>query len=311
MKTNFTGSRVMNPGILEMKHSNVTASSFAKVYKSNVMRTILENIKNSFFENSILFIYGEHGTEKDYLIDIILRYINQPTIVEVSKNLNKKIILSKKQNLVYIVKYLEDFNASFLFDSEEYFKCAIFVSDVDYEELYRNGAIGFELYEILLKSRKFYIPPLRERKQDIIPLAMFFLQEISEFLKLSEKKLSKDAQDALLDFSWTGNTYQLKRCLTKAYILTRHQRITAKDLFGEYNDQLSIKNFLELKIGNLLKDFGNIENSNLYETVIQEVEKALFMLAINETGGNQVKAAKILGINRNTLNKKLKHYNLI
>lgn len=301
----------MNPGILEMKHSNVTASSFAKVYKSNVMRTILENIKNSFFENSILFIYGEHGTEKDYLIDIILRYINQPTIVEVSKNLNKKIILSKKQNLVYIVKYLEDFNASFLFDSEEYFKCAIFVSDVDYEELYRNGAIGFELYEILLKSRKFYIPPLRERKQDIIPLAMFFLQEISEFLKLSEKKLSKDAQDALLDFSWTGNTYQLKRCLTKAYILTRHQRITAKDLFGEYNDQLSIKNFLELKIGNLLKDFGNIENSNLYETVIQEVEKALFMLAINETGGNQVKAAKILGINRNTLNKKLKHYNLI
>jgi len=301
----------MNPGILEMKHSNVTASSFTKVYKSNVMRTILEDIKNSSFENSILFIYGEHGTEKDYLIDIILRYINQPTIVEVSKNLNKKIILSKKQNLVYIVNYLEDFNASFLFDSEEYFKCAIFVSDVDYEELYRNGAIGFELYEILLKSRKFYIPPLRERKQDIIPLAMFFLQEISEFLKLSEKKLSKDAQDALLDFSWTGNTYQLKRCLTKAYILTRHQRITAKDLFGEYNDQLSIKNFLELKIGNLLKDFGNIENSNLYETVIQEVEKALFMLAINETGGNQVKAAKILGINRNTLNKKLKHYNLI
>jgi len=311
MKTNFTGSRVMNPGILEMKHSNVTASSFTKVYKSNVMRTILEDIKNSSFENSILFIYGEHGTEKDYLIDIILRYINQPTIVEVSKNLNKKIILSKKQNLVYIVNYLEDFNASFLFDSEEYFKCAIFVSDVDYEELYRNGAIGFELYEILLKSRKFYIPPLRERKQDIIPLAMFFLQEISEFLKLSEKKLSKDAQDALLDFSWTGNTYQLKRCLTKAYILTRHQRITAKDLFGEYSDQLSIKNFLELKIGNLLKDFGNIENSNLYETVIQEVEKALFMLAINETGGNQVKAAKILGINRNTLNKKLKHYNLI
>ena len=301
----------MNHGILEMKHSNVTASSFAKVYKSNVMRTILEDIKNSSFENSMLFIYGEHGTEKDYLIDIILRYINQPTIVEVPKNLNKKIILSKKQNLVYIVKYLEDFNASFLFDSEEYFKCAIFVSDVDYEELYRNGAIGFELYEILLKSRKFYIPPLRERKQDIIPLAMFFLQEISEFLKLSEKKLSKDAQDALLDFSWTGNTYQLKRCLTKAYILTRHQRITAKDLFGEYSDQLSIKNFLELKIGNLLKDFGNIENSNLYETVIQEVEKALFMLAVNETGGNQVKAAKILGINRNTLNKKLKHYNLI
>ncbi len=152
----------------------------------------------------------------------------------------------------------------------------IFISDYDYVELYKNGAIPFELYENLLSSRKIYIPPLRERKQDIIPLANFFLQEISECLNIHKKELSKEAQEAILEYPWIENAYQLKQYLAKACIMAKHQRLTSKDLFGEYNDQLSIKNFLELKIGNLLKEFANIENSNLYETVIQEVEKALF-----------------------------------
>jgi len=282
----------------------------ARAYKSPVMRKILEDIKQLSFENTIVFLYGEKGTEKDYIVKIILGHLNQPDIITISEDLSKKT-LSRHEKMVYIIKNLENLDASFLFGSEKCFKCAIFLADCDYVELYKNGIITFELYEALLNSRKLYIPPLRERKQDIIPLAHFFLQEIAEFLNLPRKELSKDAQDALLEHSWTENAYELKQCLVKACILARHQRLTSKDLFGEYSDQFSIKNFLELKIGNLLKDFANIENSNLYETVMQEVEKALLILAINETGGNQVKAAKILGINRNTLNKKLKLYNLI
>jgi len=300
----------MKLGVLEIKHSNFPLY-LAKVYKSPPMRQILEDIKKLSFENEIFFLYGEKGTEKDYVVKIILGYMNQPDVMAIPEDLNKKMSSFKQKNIVYIVKNLENIDTAFLFNSEKCFKCAIFISDCDYEQLYKNGIITFELYEALLNSKKLYIPPLRERKQDIIPLANFFLQEISEFLKLPKKELSKDAQDALLDYSWTENAYQLKQCLAKAFLLTRHQRLTSKDLFGEYNDQFSIRNFLELKLGNLLKEFANIGNSNLYETVIQEVEKALFILAINETGGNQVKAAKILGINRNTLNKKLKYYSLI
>jgi DNA-binding protein Fis len=54
-----------------------------------------------------------------------------------------------------------------------------------------------------------------------------------------------------------------------------------------------------------------LDKSNLYETVISEVEKALFSIVLNETEGNQVGAAKILGINRNTLSKKMKEYKII
>jgi DNA-binding NtrC family response regulator len=283
---------------------------FQRVYKSPVMQELLESIKKLSFDNTVFFIYGEKGTEKDYIAKIILANITQAEIVKIPEDINKKTSF-KHENIVYFIKNPENIDASFVFNPERSFKCIIFLSDWDYVELYKNGLITFELYENLLNSKKFYIPPLRERKQDIIPLANFFLKEISECLNLPKKELSKDAQEAILEHSWTENAYQLKHCLAKACILARHQRLTSKDLFGEYNDQLSIKNFLELKIGNLLKDFAKIENSNLYETVMQEVEKALFILAINETGGNQVKAAKILGINRNTLNKKLKHYNLI
>ncbi|GAB5046039.1 AAA-type ATPase lid domain-containing protein [Thermodesulfovibrio sp. TK110] len=281
-----------------------------RVYKSPVMREILESIKKLSFDNTVFFLYGEKGTEKDYIAKIIVANIIQPEIIKIPEDISKKTSF-KQENVVYIIKNPENINASFVFDPEKNFKCAIFLSDYDYVELYKNGLIPFELYEKLLNSKKIYIPPLRERKQDIIPLANFFLQEISECLNLPKKELSKDAQEAILEHSWTENAHQLKQCLAKACIMSRHYRLTSKDLFGEYSDQLSIKNFLELKIGNFLKDFANIENSNLYETVIQEVEKALLILAINETGGNQVKAAKILGINRNTLNKKLKHYNLI
>ncbi|WP_353684864.1 helix-turn-helix domain-containing protein [Thermodesulfovibrio sp. 3907-1M] len=283
---------------------------FQRLYKSPIMRELLESIKKLSFDSTVFFIYGEKGTEKDYILKLILANIHEPDIIKIPEDMSKKSLI-KHENIVYLIKNPENIDTSFVFNPEKSFKCAIFLSDCDYVQLYKNGLITFELYENLLNSRKFYIPPLRERKQDIIPLANFFLQEISECLNLPKKELSKDAQEAILEHSWTENAYQLKQCLAKACILSRHQRLTSKDLFGQYDDQLSIKNFLELKIGNLLKDFANIENSNLYETVIQEVEKALFILAINETGGNQVKAAKILGINRNTLNKKLKHYNLI
>ncbi|MCS7215350.1 MAG: helix-turn-helix domain-containing protein [Thermodesulfovibrio sp.] len=299
----------MKPAIMEIKNINLTIN-LAKVYKSPVMRKILEQIKKLSFNREVLFIHGEKGTEKEYIVKIILGYLVQPEVIIIPEDV-KKLGSLKQKNIVYIIKNFENINLSYLFAEDRLFRCAIFISDCDHEQLYNNGLINSELYEILSNSKKIHIPPLRERKQDIIPLANFFLQEISEFLNLPKKELTKDAQEAIMDYSWTENAYQLKQFLAKACLLNRHQKLNAKDLFGEYNDQFSIKNFLELKLGNLLKEFASIGNSNLYETVIQEVEKALFILTMNETGGNQLKASKILGINRNTLNKKLKYYSLI
>lgn len=74
---------------------------------------------------------------------------------------------------------------------------------------------------------------------------------------------------------------------------------------------LSTKEFLEGKLNGFVGKMIKIENSDLYKTVISEVEKALFDIILKETKGNQVRAAKILGINRNTLSKKIREYKLI
>ncbi|MCI0468502.1 MAG: response regulator [Nitrospirae bacterium] len=70
----------------------------------------------------------------------------------------------------------------------------------------------------------------------------------------------------------------------------------------------SVADFLESKLDALLNKMARVENINLYDTVMAEVEKALFRIVLKKTNGNQLNAARILGVNRNTLNKKMRGY---
>jgi DNA-binding protein Fis len=72
----------------------------------------------------------------------------------------------------------------------------------------------------------------------------------------------------------------------------------------------SIYDFLEEKLKRYLKRLAKLERSNLYDAVISEVEKALISIILKETEGNQLRAAKALGINRNTLRSKIKEYKI-
>jgi DNA-binding protein Fis len=72
----------------------------------------------------------------------------------------------------------------------------------------------------------------------------------------------------------------------------------------------SIKEFLEEKLDRYIKEMTKLENSNLYKTVLSEVERSLIQIVLRETEGNQLRAAKTLGINRNTLRSKIKEYKI-
>lgn len=87
-------------------------------------------------------------------------------------------------------------------------------------------------------------------------------------------------------------------------------RIEKGDLFPENAGPCSIKEFLEEKLKRYLREMTNLERGNLYDSVISEVEKAIISIVLDETGGNQLKAAKTLGINRNTLRTKIKKYGI-
>lgn len=180
-------------------------------------------------------------------------------------------------------------------DLKECVKCGLFREDLYYR---------FNVIEMKL-------PPLRERREDIIPLSRHFLKESIKAFELPPKNFSKDAEKSLSGYDWPGNVRELENSIKRAAILSRGSLIERKDLFANDYNSCSIKEFLEGKLDGFLKKMTKVENSNLYETIIGEVEKALLSSVLKETGGNQVRAARILGINRNTLNKKMKEYKLI
>ncbi len=83
-----------------------------------------------------------------------------------------------------------------------------------------------------------------------------------------------------------------------------------EELLIEALNSCSINDFLEEKLKRYLKKLANLERSNLYDAVLSEVEKSLISIVLRETEGNQLRAAKALGINRNTLRSRIKEYKI-
>lgn len=154
------------------------------------------------------------------------------------------------------------------------------------------------------------MPPLRERKEDIISLAKYFLEEAIRKFETGPKEFSKDAKDFLVKYQWPGNVRELEKTIKKATIFSNGTAILKKDLLIEGVSSYSIKEFLEEKLKRYLEEMTKLENCNLYNNVLSEVEKSLITIVLKETGNNQLKAAKTLGINRNTLRAKIKEYKI-
>ncbi|MDI6802075.1 MAG: sigma-54 dependent transcriptional regulator [Thermodesulfovibrionales bacterium] len=180
----------------------------------------------------------------------------------------------------------------------------------DLKDCIRIGKFREDLY-YRFNVIEIKLPPLRERKEDILPLARHFLKESITLFELPPKDFSKDAEKIFLNYDWPGNVRELENSIKRASILSRGSLIERKDIFVNDYSACSVREFLEGKLKGFLGKMAKIEKSDLYETVTSEVEKALFTIVLKETGGSQVKAAKVLGINRNTLSKKLKDYKLI
>lgn len=154
------------------------------------------------------------------------------------------------------------------------------------------------------------LPPLRERREDIPALAKHFLKDAEKKFETGKKEISKEAKDLLAKYAWPGNVRELENSIKRACVLSGGAIIEKRDLLLEDAGSGSIKEFLEEKLKRYLKEMTEMENCNLYETVVSEVEKALIKIVLNETGGNQLRAAKTLGINRNTLRTKIKEYKI-
>jgi two-component system nitrogen regulation response regulator GlnG len=155
------------------------------------------------------------------------------------------------------------------------------------------------------------IPPLRDRRDDIPLLVEFFLERARNDLNVGVQGCTKEAMAHLKRHDWPGNVRELENTLKRAALLSSDQLLTPNDFPGLVPEpaRKEADESLEALIANkLLATFSPMdvnELNNLYQMVLHQMERPLISIILEKTRGNQVRAAEILGINRNTLRKKI------
>jgi two-component system nitrogen regulation response regulator GlnG len=153
-----------------------------------------------------------------------------------------------------------------------------------------------------------HLPPLRERTGDVEPLARHFLRRAAEE-GLPARRLSAEAAELLAAQPWRGNVRELRNLTYRAALLAREEEIdaaTVRQLLAghrESSDPGEPASF-ESALAAWLADQA-VPTGALYHSALAAFEKPLFEHALRRTGGNQLRAAQLLGINRNTLRKRL------
>ncbi len=185
----------------------------------------------------------------------------------------------------------------------------------DLIQLVKAGQFCEDLY-YRLNVVPIRVPPLRERKEDIAPLAQYFLRKASD-KGLSPKILDAETIQAMQAHNWPGNVRELENMMYRLAALYSESIIAKQSFLDEVNAghkespgetqsgtleknvEAHLRQYFAAHIGDELPPPG------LYDRILPLVEKPLIEMTLRATGGNQVKAAFVLGINRNTLRKKI------
>ncbi|UCE51814.1 MAG: sigma 54-interacting transcriptional regulator [Desulfobacterales bacterium] len=162
------------------------------------------------------------------------------------------------------------------------------------EEMMTDGRFRKDLF-YRLNVIPLHIPPLRNRRSDIIPIARHLLKQMAQEANLFEFKLDKESHKALRNYEWPGNVRELSNVLERVMSTLEGGTIYLKDLpFYIYGGRkISPKN-----------------SQAFLKEVHTKTEKEAIRYALKETNNNKAKAAEMLGIHRTLLYKKIKKYNL-
>jgi DNA-binding NtrC family response regulator len=173
------------------------------------------------------------------------------------------------------------------------------------------GTFREDLY-YRLKVISISLPPLRIRREDIPLLTEYFLARQCRQLNKPMISLPKETMDALLNYDWPGNVRELENLLKRALLLSKGSIITPSAVTSEMGAVASSVPNVSLgrHIRTIPYDFDQYEGK-LYEHVINQAESELISACLRQTNGNQVKAAKLLGISRAMLHERIEKYNIL
>jgi len=167
-----------------------------------------------------------------------------------------------------------------------------------------NGDLKAEVEEGVFREDLYYrlhvfpifIPPLRERKEDIMLLAHFFLEQFNKEFGKEIRGFSEDASDYMVNYDWPGNIRELKNAVERATILGNADMITPELLFPEICGQETTDAIYKLPEEGI---------------ALEEVERRLIKQALDMAGWNQISAAKLLRLGRGALQYRMKKYGFL
>ncbi len=194
----------------------------------------------------------------------------------------------------------------------------IAATNIDLQEQVAKGQFREDLF-YRLNVVSIYLPPLRNRREDVPRLIDYFLDKYNGINERRLRRINRDMLNVLLRYPWPGNVRELENAIERAVVLSNDEDFTEELL------PLSVRMFAAQRrttqssesIEQLTKRLSDqaiadyeLREGEIYQLVIDQVEHALIDRALHRCGGVKTKAADFLGINRNTLNKKVKDLNI-
>ena len=184
----------------------------------------------------------------------------------------------------------------------------IAATNIDLKDAVRQGSFREDLY-YRLSVVPIELPPLRDRREDILPLAQHFTRKYNEENgRTVAEQIAPDVLALLESYSWPGNVRELENAIERAVVIAPGDEITEECLRPEISDPQSIVTASHDGASNAaVHDIAR--GVNFYEEV-RRFEVDLIRRALEQTGGHQSRAARLLGMNATTLNSKIKTYNI-
>ncbi len=194
-------------------------------------------------------------------------------------------------------------------EEKEYFKVGgvekkkadvriIAATNKDLEAEVKKGNFRDDLY-FRLNVVKLFLPPLRERKEDIMPLFKFFVERFNEQFKKGFIQISKEAEEKILAYPWFGNIRELRNTVERIVLLEKGETILGKHLSFLIGKEREVEEKREFKI--YLPSQG---------IILDEVERQYILEALKMKKGNKLQAAKMLGISRSALLYRMEKYGI-
>jgi two-component system nitrogen regulation response regulator GlnG len=303
------------------------------VAESASMRAVVALLGQYAADGAPVVICGEHGTGRELVARVLHQkgprggnkfvavrpsFEDVPTAKPADDACARaRIALDSAKGGTLLVKDLSDLSAS----SQRTLKKAVRdeidvhlvgTGDLDLDKAVDAAILAPDFYE-LFREHRIEVPPLRDRLDDLPILFERWVKHYAAEIGRTKPTVSTRALARLAEYPWPGNVAELKGIARRLVVRVTRARIEAGDVDEILPtvavrvplEDLAFEDMVKSKLAGLLARIDGYPVHDLYEKVLARVERPLFDLVLAHTGGNQLKAAEILGLNRNTLRKKL------